>query len=316
MPQVVIVDEIGTEAEALACRTIAERGVTLVGTAHGQLLENLIKNPTLSDLVGGVQTVTLGDDEARARGCQKTIMERQAPPTFPILIEMHERNFWVAHNVEESVDETLAGGRPVVQMRRRDEATGHVTMDRCVYDAEVAAQRESLSFTLGSMGGVMAPTASMDSGMFDKAQKETRGNAEETKAANAISFSPAAQSNNAVHRVTPQPSMSSSPRRSIGFGRYLRRTERRRASRASRDSFPSGCLYSSMYLMMQSMTGCGRSSQRPSRSSASRTCSTVSAAGGGGLGAGAGAAIIARSRGSFGANRAAGPLPRFGHPLR
>ena len=203
-PEIIIVDEIGTEEEAAACRTIAERGVTLIGTAHGQLLENLIKNPTLSDLVGGVQSVTLGDDEARARGCQKTIMERQAPPTFPILIEMHERDFWVAHNVEESVDEVLAGGRPVVQMRRRDEATGEVMMDRCVYDAEVAAQRESMSYTLGSMGGVMAPTASMDSGMFDKAQKETRGNAEETKAANAISFSPAAQSNNAVHRVTPE----------------------------------------------------------------------------------------------------------------
>jgi stage III sporulation protein AA len=200
-PEIIIVDEIGTEEEAAACRTIAERGVTLIGTAHGQLLENLIKNPTLSDLVGGVQSVTLGDDEARARGCQKTIMERQAPPTFPILIEMHERDFWVAHNVEESVDEVLAGGRPVVQMRRRDEATGEVMMDRCVYDAEVAAQRESMSYTLGSMGGVMAPTASMDSGMFDKAQKETRGNAEEEKAANAISFSPAAQSNNAVHRV-------------------------------------------------------------------------------------------------------------------
>jgi hypothetical protein len=119
-------------------------------------------------------------------------MERQAPPTFPILIEMHERDFWVAHNVEESVDETLAGGRPVVQMRRRDEATGRVTMDRCVYDAEVAAQRESLSFTLGSMGGVMAPTASMDSSMFDA----------KAPAPEEV-FAPAPQSNNAVHRVTP-----------------------------------------------------------------------------------------------------------------
>ena len=192
-PEIIIVDEIGTEEEAAACRTIAERGVTLIGTAHGQLLENLIKNPTLSDLVGGVQSVTLGDDEARARGCQKTIMERQAPPTFPILIEMHERDFWVAHNVEESVDEVLAGGRPVAQMRRRDEATGEVLMDRCVYDAEVAAQRESLSYTLGSMGGVMAPTASMD--------KETFGAKAAVDEEEAF-FSPASQSNNAVHRVT------------------------------------------------------------------------------------------------------------------
>ena len=165
-PEIIIVDEIGTEEEAAACRTIAERGVTLIGTAPAnswKISSRTRRCPTW----WGVQSVTLGDDEARARGCQKTIMERQAPPTFPILIEMHERNFWVAHNVEESVDETLAGGGPVVQMRRRDEATGHVTMDRCVYDAEVAAQRESLSFTLGSMGGVMAPTASMDSSMFD-----------------------------------------------------------------------------------------------------------------------------------------------------
>ena len=162
MPQVVIVDEIGTEAEALACRTIAERGVTLVGTAHGQLLENLIKNPTLSDLVGGVQTVTLGDDEARARGCQKTIMERQAPPTFPILVEMHERNTWIAHDVEESVDEVLAGTRPIVQTRARDEVTGEVTVERCLYEADERLGGGAVARTLGSMGGVMAATASMD----------------------------------------------------------------------------------------------------------------------------------------------------------
>ena len=110
-PEIIIVDEIGTEEEAAACRTIAERGVTLIGTAHGQLLENLIKNPTLSDLVGGVQSVTLGDDEARARGCQKTIMERQAPPTFAILIEMHETTVSASLGVEESVDPTPWGGR-------------------------------------------------------------------------------------------------------------------------------------------------------------------------------------------------------------
>ncbi|KAH9318414.1 hypothetical protein KI387_020183, partial [Taxus chinensis] len=94
MPEVVIVDEIGTEAEALACRTIAERGVMLVGTAHGERLANLIKNSTLCDLVGGVQSVTLGDDEARARGTQKSVLERKAPPTFPLLIEMREQHYW------------------------------------------------------------------------------------------------------------------------------------------------------------------------------------------------------------------------------
>jgi len=168
MPEVIIVDEIGTEAEALACRTIAERGVQLVGTAHGQILENLIKNPTLSDLVGGVQTVTLGDDEARARGCQKSIMERTAPPTFPILIEMHERALWVAHNVAESVDETLAGRRPIVQMRTRDEG-GDVAVDRTVYDMDVSLSRQSMAHTLGAMGGLMGPTASFDMASFDSA---------------------------------------------------------------------------------------------------------------------------------------------------
>ena len=79
MPQVIVIDEIGTELEALAARTIAERGVQLVGTAHGNRIENLIKNPTLADLVGGIQAVTLGDEEARRRGSQKTVLERKAP---------------------------------------------------------------------------------------------------------------------------------------------------------------------------------------------------------------------------------------------
>eukprot|EP00249_Psilotum_nudum_P024012 c29058_g1_i7 orf=1193-2599(+) len=115
MPEVVIVDEIGTEAEALACRTIAERGVMLVGTAHGQMLENIIKNPTLCDLVGGIQTVTLGDDEARARGTQKSVLERKAPPTFTLLIEMRQRSYWVAHRTDRSVDALLHGQKPMVE---------------------------------------------------------------------------------------------------------------------------------------------------------------------------------------------------------
>ena len=89
MPEVVVIDEIGTEQEAGAARTIAERGVQLIATAHGNTLENLMLNPTLSDLVGGVQTVTLGDDEARRRGTQKSVLERKAPPTFQTLVEIH-----------------------------------------------------------------------------------------------------------------------------------------------------------------------------------------------------------------------------------
>lgn len=134
MPEVVIVDEIGTEAEALACRTIAERGVQLIGTAHGQVLENLIKNPTLSDLVGGICSVTLGDDEARARGTQKSVLERKAPPTFPLVIEMRERALWVAHWVEDSVDCLLNGKMPVVQVRRRVGSSKKVIVEECGYN--------------------------------------------------------------------------------------------------------------------------------------------------------------------------------------
>src|SRR5947208_8562531 len=92
MPEVIVIDEIGTELEAAAARTIAERGVQLVGTAHGNTLDNLMLNPTLSDLVGGIQTVTLGDEEARRRGTQKTVLERKAPPTFDVVVEIVERD--------------------------------------------------------------------------------------------------------------------------------------------------------------------------------------------------------------------------------
>ncbi|GBG61423.1 hypothetical protein CBR_g20454 [Chara braunii] len=134
MPQVVIVDEIGTEEEALACRTIAERGVQLIGTAHGQFLENLIKNPTLSDLVGGIHTVTLGDDEARIRGTQKSVLERKGPPTFPLLIEMRERNYWVTHQTDRSVDALLQGRRPTVETRSRN-SDFEVVVERQLYDS-------------------------------------------------------------------------------------------------------------------------------------------------------------------------------------
>ncbi|MEL7352042.1 MAG: R3H domain-containing nucleic acid-binding protein [Cyanobacteria bacterium P01_A01_bin.116] len=118
MPEVIVIDEIGTELEAIAARTIAERGVQLVGTAHGNRLENLIKNPTLSDLVGGIQSVTLGDDEARRRGSQKSVLERKAPPTFDIAVEMHERQRWVVHEeVSDTVDYLLRGRVPGQQVR-------------------------------------------------------------------------------------------------------------------------------------------------------------------------------------------------------
>jgi stage III sporulation protein SpoIIIAA len=130
MPEVIVIDEIGTELEAQAARTIAERGVQLVGTAHGNQIENLIKNPTLSDLVGGIQSVTLGDDEARRRGCQKTVLERKAPPTFAIAVEMLERQRWVVHEqVSETIDALLRGREPVLQVRTVSD-TGEVTISQ------------------------------------------------------------------------------------------------------------------------------------------------------------------------------------------
>merc|ERR1712100_663067 len=105
MPEIIIIDEIGTELEATAARTIAERGIQLVGTAHGNALENLIKNPTITDLIGGIQYVTLGDEEAKRRGSSKSILERKAPPTFDAAIEIHDPNTWAIHdNIEQSVD--------------------------------------------------------------------------------------------------------------------------------------------------------------------------------------------------------------------
>jgi stage III sporulation protein SpoIIIAA/fructose-specific component phosphotransferase system IIB-like protein len=121
-PEVIVIDEIGREQEATAARTINERGVQLIGTAHGRTLENLLLNPTLSDLVGGIESVTLSDEEARRRGTQKTVLERRAPPTFDVLIEIQERQRLIVHrDVAASVDAMLRG-RPVgVELRFRDE---------------------------------------------------------------------------------------------------------------------------------------------------------------------------------------------------
>jgi stage III sporulation protein SpoIIIAA len=121
MPEVIVIDEIGTELEAQAARTIAERGVMLVATAHGNELANLVKNPTLSDLVGGIESVTLGDEEARRRRSQKTVLERAAEPTFPLAVEMHSRDRWLVHrDVARTVDLLLRGQLPRPQVRELD----------------------------------------------------------------------------------------------------------------------------------------------------------------------------------------------------
>ena len=134
MPEVIIIDEIGTELEAMAARTIAERGVQLVATAHGNTLDNLIMNPTLADLIGGIQTVTLGDEEAKRRRTQKSILERKAPPTFDIVIEIqHISRVKVHGDVREVVDSILRGQELQAELRYRDE------------NGEVQTEHEALS---------------------------------------------------------------------------------------------------------------------------------------------------------------------------
>jgi hypothetical protein len=120
MPEVIVIDEIGTELEAAAARTIAERGVQLIATAHGQTLENLLVNPTLNDLLGGIQSVTLSDEEARRRGTQKTVLERKAPPTFDVLIEIQDRERVAIHQpLADVVDAALRGSLPGPRVRMR-----------------------------------------------------------------------------------------------------------------------------------------------------------------------------------------------------
>jgi stage III sporulation protein SpoIIIAA len=120
MPEVIIIDEIGNEAEALAVRTIAERGVQLIGTAHGQTLENLMLNPSLADLIGGIQAVTLSDAEAQRRGTQKTVLERKSPPTFDVVVELLDYDrLAVHHNVQKTVDMILRGVPPRPEIRVR-----------------------------------------------------------------------------------------------------------------------------------------------------------------------------------------------------
>lgn len=137
-PEVIVIDEIGREAEAAAARTIAERGVQLIGTAHGRTLDNLLLNPTLSDLVGGIEAVTLSDEEARRRGTQKTVLERRAPPTFDVLIEIVTRDRFAVHqDIMASVDALLRGFPLPPQIRTRDEA-GQIQIEKA---APVATSR-------------------------------------------------------------------------------------------------------------------------------------------------------------------------------
>ena len=152
MPQIIVIDEIGTAAEALAARTIAERGVQLIATAHGNTLENLLQNPTLSDLVGGVSAVTLSDDEARRRGTQKTVLERKAPPTFTVLVEIQNRDRLVVHqNVSVMVDALLRGMPLEAEVRQRA-ADGKVSIRKTEAELKLSSPAG------GYIGGRNIPT--------------------------------------------------------------------------------------------------------------------------------------------------------------
>ena len=149
-PEVIIIDEIGREEEAAAARTINERGVQLVGTAHGNTLDNLLLNPTLSDLVGGIESVTLSDDEARRRGTQKTVLERRSPPTFDVVVEIQDRERVAIHgNVTRAVDGMLYGRPEPLQLRYRDE-----NGELCMEEAVIANLPAALSGRRGG-GGLM-----------------------------------------------------------------------------------------------------------------------------------------------------------------
>lgn len=140
-PEVIVIDEIGRELEAMAARTIAERGVQLIGTAHGNTLENLLLNPTLSDLVGGIESVTLSDDEARRRGTQKTVLERRAPPTFDVLVEIQGRNrIAVQSDVSAAVDALLRGYPLPPEIRYRDDENKIHTQKPSAPKVSTAAQ--------------------------------------------------------------------------------------------------------------------------------------------------------------------------------
>jgi stage III sporulation protein SpoIIIAA len=180
-PEVIVIDEIGRELEAEAARTIAERGVQLIGTAHGNALENILLNPTLADLVGGIESVTLSDEEARRRGTQKTVLERRAPPTFDVLIEIQEREkLAVHHDVAAAVDAFLRGRPMTPELRYRDE-NGEIRIE---------AAKEAPRLPRGANGGALGRSPVVR-GELQPSMWEPRQRASQYPAASA-SVAPAA----------------------------------------------------------------------------------------------------------------------------
>lgn len=158
-PEVIVIDEIGRELEALAARTIAERGVQLVATAHGRTLENLLLNPTLSDLIGGIESVTLSDEEARRRGTQKTVLERRSPPTFDVLVELQERDRLAVHPDVAEVVDTLVRGYPVTPEIRWRDAKDEIHVEKPAKPARARgmAQGTRRAYTNGIESSAASP---------------------------------------------------------------------------------------------------------------------------------------------------------------
>jgi stage III sporulation protein SpoIIIAA len=172
MPEVIVIDEIGTELEAQAARTIAERGVQLVGTAHGNTLENLMANPTLSDLVGGIQSVTLSDEEARRRGTQKSVLERKAPPTFDVVVEIQTWDKVSIHrDVAETVDSILRGYQLSPEVLELTQA-GEV---RRLSEVEVRAQAAQQEQQAGGKRSYLLEPPAAANPVQAKAQAARRG---------------------------------------------------------------------------------------------------------------------------------------------
>ncbi len=172
-PEVIVIDEIGRELEAAAARTIAERGVQLIGTAHGNSLENIMLNPTLSDLIGGIESVTLSDEEARRRGTQKTVLERRSPPTFDVLIEIQTRDSLAVHtDVGSAVDALLRGYPlpPEIRTRRED---GSIDIQKAAAPPANRAARQS---SLGNQGPLRNRTTPTDSGRTPARSGNGNGN--------------------------------------------------------------------------------------------------------------------------------------------
>ncbi|MFP4672072.1 MAG: R3H domain-containing nucleic acid-binding protein [Desulfohalobiaceae bacterium] len=156
MPEVIVIDEIGTQAEAQAARTIAERGVQLIATAHGNTLDNLVQNPTLSDLLGGIQAVTLSDEEARRRRTRKTVLERKSPPTFQVLVEIQSKDRLVIHSpLDQVVDELLAGAEQEPEIRIRT-AQGEIQVEQAASGRLTESGTEPFVPSLDALDGPAA----------------------------------------------------------------------------------------------------------------------------------------------------------------